>query len=139
MFDEVAHALKHPLIDRHAEALLPATDDTVGDDAFERPLENVFRLTVAQLQMARQAHRELDQLVIEKRHARFDRSRHRHLVNAHQQQLRQPQFQLKIDHAFQLIGLRLRLEQAFKVGAHDRVRRQSAAIERFVRRRRLED
>ena len=48
---------------------------------------------------------KLDELVVEERNARLQRFRHADLVDAHQQQLRQPQPELAVDHAGQYIRL----------------------------------
>ena len=43
--------------------------------------------------------------MIEERHARFDRVRHRQLVDAHQQVLGQPQLHFDVRHFLQHLGL----------------------------------
>src|SRR6185369_38466 len=121
VLDEPPKTVKHPLVDRHAEALLPATQNAVGNGPLQRALQNVFCLTLVILESRGYRHRKLDKLVIQKRHPRFDRSRHRHLVYAHQEQLRQPQLQFLIDHPVKLIRIRLRGQQPVQVRANHRV------------------
>ena len=62
--------------------------------------------------MLREAERVRHQLVIEERRARFERMRHRELVDAHEQELGQPVRQLHVRHLLQEIRVRATLEAA---------------------------
>ena len=53
---------------------------------------------------SRERERELDELVVEERHASLDRGRHRHLVDPHQEQLGQPLLELEVGHLLQQVG-----------------------------------
>ena len=85
--------------------------------------EEVLALAVADLHLGRQRERELDELVVEKRHARLDRVRHRHLVDAHQEQLGEPLLQLEVGHLLEQVG----------AGARARPRARSARRPRTSR------
>ena len=83
---EVAFA--EPLLHRRAEALLAAVDHVVVEIRLGGLLQHALADAVAQLVGRRQPRREVDDVVIEERHACLDRMRHGQLVDAHQQMLR---------------------------------------------------
>ena len=87
--DPPAEVAAQPLRHRRTEAHLAAVDDLIRDESAYGFFEQVLRHPAADLIAHRDVHGELDQLVIEERHARFDRSRHADLVHAHEQQFRQ--------------------------------------------------
>ena len=56
------------------------------------------------LTCGRDAHRQLDELVVEERHPALQADAHAHLVHAHEQQLREPVVQVHVGHPVQ-VGL----------------------------------
>ena len=62
------------------------------------------------------AHGQLDKPVIEKRNPRLQAGAHSHLVQAHQQQLRQPQIQIGVCHPFHWSRFPAFLHEAFMRG-----------------------
>src|ERR1044072_5575558 len=64
-------------------------------------------------------------MVVQERHARLDARRHRDLVNAHQQQLRQTQLQLEIRHARQKLRIRPLLVDTFQIRLDHTQRRKT--------------
>src|SRR6185295_2425749 len=105
IFKEAAKPVEHPFIDRNAEALLLTIQHPIRYHSLERALEDVLCLTASILQARWNRHPELDQTMIEVRHARLDRCRHRHFVDAHQEQLGESELQLLVDHLYKLIRL----------------------------------
>src|SRR5262249_13643506 len=62
-----------PTADRHGEAHLLAGQNPRRQHSTHRPPQHIFRRPTAQLHRFGQTRRELHQLVIEKRHAAFER------------------------------------------------------------------
>ena len=80
-----ARGIAQPLAQRRGEAHLLAVDDFVRQEVFDGFLDDVLAFAVAQLHVLGNARGELDELVIEKRHAAFDGGGHAHLVLLHEQ------------------------------------------------------
>ena len=92
---------------------------------------------VADLHLRRQRDRELDEVGVEERHARLDRVRHRHLVDAHQQQLGEAVLELEVGHLLQQVGVgrRPRSQSRSTIRVRVRVRppvREDAVLERAL-------
>ena len=75
---------------RRAEALLWARNRLGGQEVPHCALEDELSHPVTHLRVRRQRNCKLNELVVEKRHACFDRASHRHLVDSHQEQLGEP-------------------------------------------------
>src|SRR2546423_5041363 len=79
-----AQLVVNPLLDGHAEALLGPVQNFRRHEVAHRALEDVLRLKAAHLQRGGDARDELYQLLVEQRHARFERGGHAHPVNLRQ-------------------------------------------------------
>src|SRR6185295_6469676 len=121
---EAAEPVEHPFIDRNAEALLLTIQHPIRYHSLERALEDVLCLAAAILQARWNRHREFDQMMIEVRHTRLDRCCHSHLVDAHQQQLGEPELQLLIDHFQELICIGPGSQQPLEIRLNYRVGRE---------------
>src|SRR5436853_2524499 len=71
VFDESAETIEHPLVDRRGETLFSTIEHAVGYYIAERSFEDMFRLAVLILHPGREAHRELDDRVIEEQDPRL--------------------------------------------------------------------
>ncbi len=93
-----------PRAHRRAEAPLLAVEDVGGKHALQRRLHHVLQPAAADLDVLRNARRELDQLVVEQRHAAFERHRHAHLVGQEQQVVGQLRLRIDGQHPVELVG-----------------------------------
>ncbi len=80
--------LAEPRVEGHPEACLGPVDDRRREAAPGHLLDQPLRRPVMDLQVARQAERRLDQLVVQERRAQLDRGGHRHAVTALEQVVR---------------------------------------------------
>ena len=96
---------------RRAEAALLTMQDVVRQHAFERSLHHVLQLAAPHLERARHAGRQLDEPLVEQRHAAFERHRHAHLVGEQQQVVRQLRREIHVHQLAQRI-VRLRIGKA---------------------------
>ncbi|NBQ16025.1 MAG: hypothetical protein EBU31_15780, partial [Proteobacteria bacterium] len=108
---EVVDSSGNRALDRRAEALLRAVDDRVRDQPADGALQDVLRLAPGGLHRRRDAHGVLDEDVVEERHAPFDARAHAHLVDTHQQELRQSQVQVCVGHPVDVAPLDRRLAE----------------------------
>ena len=96
---ELAHQRRElalePCAHRRAEAALLALQDVRAAARRQRLLHHVLQPPAADLHVLRHARGELHQLVIEQRHAAFQRHRHAHLVGQQQQIV--GQLRLRVD------------------------------------------
>src|SRR5262249_14499393 len=81
----VAETLEKPFVDGHAEALLWPVDHLVRDQSPDSALENMLEIAFSRFDGGRDAQRQLDKLVVQKRHASLERDSHAHLVHTHKQ------------------------------------------------------
>src|SRR5262245_9230637 len=73
-----------PVTDRHRETHLAAAQDLRWQHVPHGPAQNVLRVpAVANFHPTRQPRSELDQIMIQKWDAAFDRRRHAHLILLH--------------------------------------------------------
>ena len=93
---EAPEPAPEPVPERHREAVLRPVDDRVRQDPPHGLLEHVLRRAAAQVELRRDRRRELDQLVIEQRHASLDRVRHAHPVDLGEDVQRQVAFEVQV-------------------------------------------
>jgi hypothetical protein len=74
-----------PDAERHREPHLRAAEDRLGEQVLRRLAQHALGGEPGELPLGGHRRDELDQLVIEERHAALDRCRHAHLVLLHQQ------------------------------------------------------
>src|SRR5439155_19657326 len=79
--DALAQFAIDPFPNRKAEAHLGPRQDLVRDKALNRALENVFCFSSSELKRGGNPSHEIDQFVIQKRRARFERSCHAHPIH----------------------------------------------------------
>src|SRR5882672_12579558 len=113
--DQAAPRPGEPAGQGNGETDFATVDGLAGDVALGEPLENDLRAQSADLQVLRQARGELDQLVIEERHAGLDAGPHAHPVALDQDVVDQS-------------GMNVAIEEAVESGA------AVAAIDDFVER-----
>ena len=100
-----------PLTHRRPETHFTAIDDLIGNPPGDCLLQEVLGDAATHLVAHRNAARELDQVVVQKWHTRLDACGHSDLVDPHQKEFRQTQFELVIDHARECIWVCLRAQQ----------------------------
>src|SRR5258706_326006 len=93
-----AHVGRHPAQGSQGRA---KQDDLVGDVALGEALENDLRAQAADLQVLWQACGELDQLVVEERHAGLDTGSHAHPVALDQDVVHQSGMNVAIKEAIE--------------------------------------
>src|SRR4029077_2888929 len=108
MLHALPEASAQPLAHGRPETHLATVNDLIGNQPRDRLLQKMLRDSATHLMTHGYTVGELDEMMVEKRHACLDASRHPYLVNAHQQEFRQPQFEFVVDHARQRIRVRLR-------------------------------
>ena len=139
--EQLAQVAAEPDAERHAEALLAPVEDVARQQRGRHFLQHVLAPAVLDLQRRRQRGRELDDLVVEQRHARLDRVRHAHAIDLRQHVLRQVGLGVEPHHLARPRQLREALEVAgeprFGIGSVERAprRRRSAAPASRRRRR----
>src|SRR5580692_4540171 len=106
--DPPAKIPAQPLRHRRTEAHLAPVDNFIRDQSRDGPLQQMLGVATADLVGHGNVHGELDQFVIEEWHPRLDRGRHADLVDAHEEQLRQAQLKLVVDHPREHIAPRMR-------------------------------
>jgi hypothetical protein len=99
-----AQLVPQPAADRYAETLLGPIDKRTRDVAVQQFAQQPLAGAVASLQLNGQAPRELDNPVIEQRHASLQAHRHAGAIYLHQHVIRQVKCEVAGHHAF--VGLR---------------------------------
>ena len=83
--EQLGQAAAEPDAERHAEALLlPVEDRRRQQRAHATSFSTCLRRPFVILKRRRQRRREVDDLVVEQRHARLDRVRHAHAIDLRQ-------------------------------------------------------
>ena len=93
--------VSEPLGDGHRKPLLGLVDHLPWQISLHQLLEEVLGLSAPELEGNRQTGRKLDQPVVQKGHAQFHRSRHRHLVSLDQEVIGQPGLCIYVQHPVQ--------------------------------------
>src|SRR5690349_972307 len=75
---QLAYAAAEPAAERYFEAAFAPVQDVARQQRRRRLLQDVLPPAVTDLQVGRQLRGKVDDLVVEERHARFDRMRHAH-------------------------------------------------------------
>src|SRR5579872_270556 len=73
---EAVPLVGEPMLHRHAEALLAALEDGLGELPRERALQKPLALAAAHLEIRGNAEREVHYFIVEVRDARLERARH---------------------------------------------------------------
>ena len=99
--DQAAPRAGEPAGQRNGEADFAPVDRLLGDVALGEALEHDLGAQPADLQVLRQARGELDQLVVEERHASLDAGCHAHAIALHQDVVHQSGVNVAIKEAIE--------------------------------------
>ena len=125
--DLLAERLAQPAVVRGREAVLGPVDDRRRQQPLHRPPVQPLAASGTHAQPRRDPLHEAHQLDVEERDALLEARRHRHLVRADEQVVRQEQVRVEVERL---------LEQVAAVHVGEHVRRPADAARRRPRRRR---
>jgi hypothetical protein len=96
--EQLAQAAAEPDVERDGKALLAAVDQSGGKQRRGDFFEDVFAPSISDLQRRRQRECEVDDLVVEQGHTRFDRVRHARAVHLRQDVVWKIRFDIEPHH-----------------------------------------